>query len=139
MEDALDLLEGRITRLGTGYTHYWYISAALSLVQSTIMPNKLTTQKQQAVERVALQYQRILELQEDFMKAKEKLFPVHDTHVRKDSGYLFCKLLLTFDRQTPQTISYSCPIIRQALLGSHFWTQTFQMYEILATFSLIIS
>lgn len=83
MEDALDLLEDRITRLGTGYTHYWYISSALSLVQSAITPNKSTAQKQQAVDRVARQYQRILDLQEDFIKAKEKLYPGHNTKVRK--------------------------------------------------------
>jgi hypothetical protein len=69
------MLEQRITRLGTGYTHYWYISAARSLLRSAIQPEKLMEQKQQAIDGVARQYYRVLASQEDFVKAKESILP----------------------------------------------------------------
>ena len=76
LESALLMLEQRITRLGTGYTHYWYISAARSLLRSAMQPEKLIEQKQQAIDGVARQYYRVLASQEDFMKAKESILPV---------------------------------------------------------------
>jgi hypothetical protein len=75
LESALFMLEQRITRLGTGYTHYWYISAARSLLRSAIQPEKLMEQKQQAIDGVARQYYRVLASQEDFVKAKESILP----------------------------------------------------------------
>lgn len=36
VEDALTMLEVRITLHGTGYTHYWYIFAACALLRSTL-------------------------------------------------------------------------------------------------------
>ena len=76
VEDALTMLEDRITRLGTGYTHYWYISAACALLRSAMLPRESTAQKQQAIDRVARQYYRVLASQEDFLNAKEKIIPV---------------------------------------------------------------
>ena len=75
LESALLMLEQRITRLGTGYTHYWYISAARSLLRSAMQPEKLIEQKQQAIDGVARQYYRILASQEDFVKAKDSILP----------------------------------------------------------------
>jgi hypothetical protein len=76
MENALFMLEDRITRLGTGYTHYWYISAACSLLRTAMRPEDSSLQKQQAIDRVARQYFRVFSSQEDFLKAKESIFPV---------------------------------------------------------------
>lgn len=76
MENALLMLEDRITRLGTGYTHYWYISAACSLLRSAMRPEDSSIQKQQAIDRVARQYFRVFSSQEDFQKAKESILPV---------------------------------------------------------------
>jgi hypothetical protein len=70
------MLEDRITRLGTGYTHYWYISAACAFLRSALSPEESTAQKQQAIDRVARQYYRVLASQEDLLKAKEKIIPV---------------------------------------------------------------
>lgn len=82
MENALFMLEDRITRLGTGYTHYWYISAACSLLRSAMRPEDSSAQKQQAIDRVARQYFRIFASQEDFLKAKEIVFPAGISKVR---------------------------------------------------------
>jgi hypothetical protein len=76
VENALSMLQDRITRLGTGYTHYWYISAAYALLRSEMSPKQSTTQKQEAIDRVARQYYRVLASQEDFLKAKEKVIPI---------------------------------------------------------------
>jgi hypothetical protein len=73
IQDALMLLEGKITRLGTGYTHYWYISAAYGLIHLDKTPGNPTAQKQQAIDRVARQYFKVRASQEDLPKAKEKL------------------------------------------------------------------
>jgi hypothetical protein len=73
IQDALILLEEKITRLGTGYTHYWYISAAYGLIQLDKTPGNPTAQKQQAIDRVARQYFKVRASQEDLSKAKEKL------------------------------------------------------------------
>ncbi|KAI9836674.1 MAG: hypothetical protein M1819_001310 [Sarea resinae] len=76
VEDALTMLEDRITRLGTGYPHYWYISAACALLRSAVSPEESTAQKQQAIDRIARQYYRVLASQEDFLRAKEKIIPI---------------------------------------------------------------
>ena len=73
IETALAMLEDKITRLGTGYTHYWYISAAYGLVQSNISQGNPAMQKQQAVDRLSRQYYKILAAQEDLSKAKENM------------------------------------------------------------------
>lgn len=77
------MLEQRIVRLGTGYTHYWYMSAACSLVRTVIFPNVSAGQKEQAIDRVARQYYHVLQSQEDFVKAKEIIFPVLTNKVSK--------------------------------------------------------
>ena len=73
METALAMLEDKITRLGTGYTHYWYISAAYGLVQSKSSQGSPATQKQEAVDRLSRQYYKVLASQEDLSKAKENM------------------------------------------------------------------
>ena len=93
IEDTLSMLEDRITRLGTGYTHYWYISAACGLLRSTIKPSEAIVQKQQAIDRVARQYYRILASQEDFLKAKEKILPARLSKVGADTS--IWRILLT--------------------------------------------
>lgn len=75
IEDALILLGDRISLLGTGYTHYWYISAGCSLVRSAISPGASTLHKQLAIERLTKQYYRVLASQEEFPEAKEKVVP----------------------------------------------------------------
>ncbi|PWY69008.1 hypothetical protein BO94DRAFT_590587 [Aspergillus sclerotioniger CBS 115572] len=76
VNSALDLLSQRITRLGTGYTHYWYISAAYTFLQLVLSPTDQSGRKEEAIERVVRQYHRILAHQEDLHKAKEVLFPL---------------------------------------------------------------
>ncbi|PYI11245.1 hypothetical protein BO78DRAFT_382551 [Aspergillus sclerotiicarbonarius CBS 121057] len=76
VNSALDLLSQRITRLGTGYTHYWYISAAYTFLQLVLSPTDQSARKEEAIERVVRQYHRILAHQEDLHKAKEVLFPL---------------------------------------------------------------
>ena len=82
VEDALVLLEDKITRLGTGYTHYWYISAAYGLIRSEKTPGNATLQKQQAIDRVARQYFKVRASQEDLSVARERLLLTRSTKVR---------------------------------------------------------
>ena len=60
-----------------------YISAALGLLRSAMQPSESRVQKQQAIDRVARQYYRILASQEDFSKAKEKILPPRLSKVRR--------------------------------------------------------
>ncbi|OOF99008.1 hypothetical protein ASPCADRAFT_162906 [Aspergillus carbonarius ITEM 5010] len=76
VNSALDLFSQRITRLGTGYTCHWYISAAYTFLQLVLSPTDQTARKEEAIERVVRQYHRILAHQEDLHKAKEVLFPL---------------------------------------------------------------
>ncbi|CAI7569283.1 unnamed protein product [Penicillium pancosmium] len=62
-----------ITRLGTDFTRYWYISAGRSLLNSARDPSDETRQKQQAIEHVARQYHRIRGSQEDLISVKMML------------------------------------------------------------------
>ena len=73
IENALLMLEEKITRLGTGYTNFWYISAAFGLVLSKVSPESAAAQKQQAIDRVARQYYKVLASQEDIFSAKERM------------------------------------------------------------------
>jgi hypothetical protein len=70
------MLSDRIALLGTGYTHYWYISASFALLKSAMLPDESSIQKQHAIDRVARQYSLVLKSQEEFVKAKEKVLPV---------------------------------------------------------------
>lgn len=76
------MLEDRITQLGTGYTHYWYISAGCALLRSASSPDTSTVENQQAIDRVARQYYRILASQEDIHIAKEKVINLPAGQVR---------------------------------------------------------
>lgn len=73
LEDSLILFEDRITRIGTDFTRYWYISAARALLRSIVDPTDATMQEQQAIEHVARQYYRIRASQEDLHSAKDKV------------------------------------------------------------------
>ena len=86
IENALVMLEEKITRLGTGYTNFWYISAAFGLVLSKASPGNAATQKQQAIDRVARQYYKVLASQEDIFSAKERMLlhrPTKVSYVRR--------------------------------------------------------
>ncbi|PWY78371.1 hypothetical protein BO70DRAFT_388176 [Aspergillus heteromorphus CBS 117.55] len=76
IETSLDLISDRITRHGTGYTNYWYISAAYAFLQCVLYPTGQTARKEEAIDRIIRQYHRILASQEDLHKAKEILFPM---------------------------------------------------------------
>ncbi|KAJ6161236.1 hypothetical protein N7470_004632 [Penicillium chermesinum] len=67
------MLEDRIIQLGTGYTHYWYISAGCALLRSASSPDSSLVENQQAIDRVARQYYRVLASQDDIHLAKEKV------------------------------------------------------------------
>ncbi|EEA29090.1 hypothetical protein TMatcc_002537 [Talaromyces marneffei ATCC 18224] len=79
LEDVIGMLEQRITQHGTGYTYYWYISAASAFLQSVLLPSESTKEKEEAINRVTKQYYRVLESQEDIGKAKDMIMPVHST------------------------------------------------------------
>ncbi|RAK95652.1 uncharacterized protein BO80DRAFT_368188 [Aspergillus ibericus CBS 121593] len=81
VNSALDMLSQRIARLGTGYTHYWYISAAYTFLQLILSPTDQSARKEEAIERVVRQYHHILAHQEDLHKAKEVLFPLRPGQV----------------------------------------------------------
>lgn len=81
LEDVIGMLEQRITQHGTGYTYYWYISAASAFLQSVLLPSESTKEKEEAINRVTKQYYRVLESQEDIGKAKDMIMPVHSTSV----------------------------------------------------------
>lgn len=83
VETALAMLEDKITHLGTGYTHYWYISAAYGLINSKASSGNGTGQEQQAIERVARQYFKVRASQEDLPKAKEKMLLGRFSKVRR--------------------------------------------------------
>ncbi|RAL08443.1 uncharacterized protein BO97DRAFT_472979 [Aspergillus homomorphus CBS 101889] len=76
IEDVLHLLEEKTSRLGTGYTHYWYIAAASAFLRSRIDPAHSPVQKEEAIHEVVRQYHRVLAHQGDLHKAKELLFPL---------------------------------------------------------------
>ncbi|KAK5807662.1 hypothetical protein VI817_001920 [Penicillium citrinum] len=73
LDNCLVVFEDRITRLGTDFTRYWYISAARSLLYSTLNPINEIRQKQQAIELVARQYYRVRASQDDLVSVKEQL------------------------------------------------------------------
>jgi hypothetical protein len=77
------MLEDKITYLGTGYTHYWYISAAYGLISSKTSTGNPTAQKQQAIDRVARQYFKVRASQEDLPRAKEKMLFSRVSKVRR--------------------------------------------------------
>jgi hypothetical protein len=78
------MLEEKITHLGTGYTHYWYISAAYGLIASNSSSGNPTAWKQQAIDRVARQYFKVRASQDDLPKAKEKILLGRVSKVRRE-------------------------------------------------------
>ena len=52
-------------RLGEGLHHFWFLSAAYGLAQSTAAPEETSMQKRQAIERVSRLFYIILASQED--------------------------------------------------------------------------
>ena len=93
VNSALDLFSQRITRLGTGYTCHWYISAAYTFLQLVLSPTDQTARKEEAIERVVRQYHRILAHQEDLHKAKEVLFPLRPDQVDIPGSILINQLI----------------------------------------------
>ncbi|EED12805.1 conserved hypothetical protein [Talaromyces stipitatus ATCC 10500] len=77
LEDVLGMLEKRITQYGTGYTYYWYISAASKFLQSALVPSEGVREKEEAINRVTRQYCRVLESQVDVERAKDMIMPMH--------------------------------------------------------------
>lgn len=73
LDNCLVVFEDRITRLGTDFTRFWYISAARSLLYSTLNPRNGTREKQQAIELVARQYYRIRGSQDDLISVKDQV------------------------------------------------------------------
>jgi hypothetical protein len=89
VEDAITMLDNKITILGTGYTYYWYISAGCALLRSATSPEQSTVQKQQAIDRLKRQYSRVLASQEDFSKAREKIVPISFNKVKTNKTIIF--------------------------------------------------
>lgn len=77
LEDVLGMLEHRISQHGTGYTYYWYISAASAFLRSVLVPSQSTVEKEGAINRVTRQYCRVLEAQQDIDSAKNIIMPMH--------------------------------------------------------------
>ncbi|BAE65641.1 unnamed protein product [Aspergillus oryzae RIB40] len=74
IQNALTMLEDSITYLGTGFTYHWYISAAISFLRSQSQPAKPSALKQEAINQVVRQYYRVLASQEQFPRAKERIY-----------------------------------------------------------------
>ncbi|KAE8368897.1 hypothetical protein BDV27DRAFT_166819 [Aspergillus caelatus] len=74
IQNALTMLEDSIVYLGTGFTYHWYISAAISFLRSQTQPAKSSTLKQEAINQVVRQYYRVLASQEQFSRAKERIY-----------------------------------------------------------------
>ncbi|KAE8381654.1 hypothetical protein BDV26DRAFT_255191 [Aspergillus bertholletiae] len=74
IQNALSMLEDSITYLGTGFTYHWYISAAISFLQSQSQPGRSSTLKQEAINQVVRQYYRVLASQEPLPRAKERIY-----------------------------------------------------------------
>jgi hypothetical protein len=60
LASAFKLLEERFMRSGRGYDHFWWVSAACSIVQAKLEPELAEQIKLQATERVAELYRRKL-------------------------------------------------------------------------------
>jgi hypothetical protein len=60
LSDAFKLLEEKFMRLGRGYDHFWWVSAAYSIVQAKLEPELAEEIKLQATERVAELYRKKL-------------------------------------------------------------------------------
>ena len=58
LSDAFKLLEQRFMRLGRGYDHFWWVSAACSIVQTKLEPELAEEIKLRATERVAELYRK---------------------------------------------------------------------------------
>jgi hypothetical protein len=70
IEAALERLGDKITLLGTGYTHYWYLSAAYGLLKSRETSADVQAEQKIAVDRVIKQYYKVLASQEDRTTSK---------------------------------------------------------------------
>lgn len=64
-EKALRLLEERAMRPGKGTEYFWYVSAAVSLVDTQFQPSHSVTLKKQAADRVAKLLHKSLSLLDD--------------------------------------------------------------------------
>lgn len=62
---VLARLGENITQLGTGFTHYWYISAANGLLKSGSPLANVQVEQKIAVDQVIKQYYKVLATQED--------------------------------------------------------------------------
>jgi hypothetical protein len=65
VEVVLARLGENITLLGTGFTHYWYISAANGLLRSGSPLANVQVEKKITVDQVIKQYYKVLATQED--------------------------------------------------------------------------
>jgi hypothetical protein len=65
VEVVLARLGENITQLGTGFTHYWYISAANGLLKSRLPLANVQVEQKIAVDQVIKQYYKVLATQED--------------------------------------------------------------------------
>ncbi|KAH8703511.1 hypothetical protein BGW36DRAFT_369443 [Talaromyces proteolyticus] len=75
LQSVLGMLEDRISRLGTGYTHHWYICAGYAFIRSVLDSTELATQMEEAVSKVTRQYHRILAEQEELRNVERQIIP----------------------------------------------------------------
>ncbi|CRG91279.1 Mediator of RNA polymerase II transcription subunit 12-like protein [Talaromyces islandicus] len=75
LDRVLVMLEDRISYLGTGYTHYWYICAACALLRSILDPADSKVQMEEAIGKLTRQYHRTLAGQEETRQAERNLIP----------------------------------------------------------------
>lgn len=62
LDNALFMLEEKITRIERGYKNYLFVSAAYGLILSQEYPERAAYQKSEAIERATGLYARILTL-----------------------------------------------------------------------------
>jgi Fungal specific transcription factor domain/Fungal Zn(2)-Cys(6) binuclear cluster domain len=65
VEQSLSLFQDCVLRIGQGFKEYWYLSAALSVLQTRNPTRSNIDQQQAAVDRIAALYYRVLGSQEE--------------------------------------------------------------------------
>lgn len=65
VEKALEMLEDKVLRLGSGISQFWLVCAAYGFVKAKLFPDQATAQEQRAADRMTSLYYRFLSLQAD--------------------------------------------------------------------------
>lgn len=65
VEKALEMLEDKVARLGSGISQFWLVCAAHGCVKAKLFPEQASAQEQRAADRMTSLYYKFLALQVD--------------------------------------------------------------------------